>query len=151
MGVERTDIVPDWVWLGKKTMQLTINLPESAFERLSHLAELTKQPLSELAIQSIAGNLPPAIATAPVEMQSELIAMQTLEVNALRQITQSQVLPAQQERHVALLEKNQTGSLTDAEQQELEALALSADRLMLKKAHACALLRWRGQPIRLLS
>jgi hypothetical protein len=132
-------------------MQLTINLPEPTFQHLAHLAELTNQPLSELIIQSIAGNLPPAIDTAPAEIQAELMAMQTLDVNELRKIAQSQVPPAQQDRHIALLEKNQEGLLTTEEEQELQQLSLLTDQLMLKKAHACALLRWRGQPIRNLN
>ncbi|MEQ9233036.1 hypothetical protein [Coleofasciculus sp. E2-BRE-01] len=129
-------------------MQLKIDLPESAVVRLSRLAELTNQPLSELVIQSIAGNLPPAIDTAPAQMQAELLTLQTLSVDQLRQIAQSQIAPAQQERHLALLDRNQEGTLTEAEQQELRDLALAADQLMLKKAHACAILRWLGQPIR---
>ncbi len=129
-------------------MQLTINLPDSAFQRLSRLAELTNQPLSDLVLQSIAGNLPPAIETAPVEMQSELLTLQSLSVEALRQIAQSQIPSEQQERHIALLEQNQEDSLTEEEQGELQALSWAADRLMLKKAHACAVLHWRGQPIR---
>ncbi|MEA5536882.1 hypothetical protein [Crocosphaera sp. XPORK-15E] len=129
-------------------MQLTIDLPESAFKRLSRLAELTKQPLSELVIQSITGNLPPAIETAPVEARTELLDLQTLSVEALRQIAQSQIPTAQQERHITLLEHNQESSLSETEQEELQELSKAADQLMLKKAHACAILRWRGQPIR---
>jgi hypothetical protein len=129
-------------------MQLTIDLPDPTFQRLSRLAELTNQPLSELVIQSIAGNLPPAIETAPVEIQTELLTMQSLSVERLRQIAHSQIPSVQQERHLALLEQNQAGLLTVEEQRELPELSLAADRLMLKKAHACAILRWRGQPIR---
>jgi len=129
-------------------MQVTINLPEPAFKRLSRLAELTNQPLSELVVQSIAGNLPPAIENAPVEIQAELLTLQTLSVEALRQIAQSQIPSIQQKRHVTLLERNQEGLLTEEEQRELRELSLAADQWMLKKAHACAILRWRGQPIR---
>ncbi|MEQ9621842.1 hypothetical protein [Coleofasciculus chthonoplastes] len=132
-------------------MQLTIDLPESAFERLSRLAELTNQPLSYLVIQSITGNLPPAIETAPVEARSELLTLPTLSVEALRQIAQSQINREQQERHITLLERHQEGLLSEAEQQELQELSQAADQLMIKKAHACAILRWRGQPIRDLS
>ena len=128
-------------------MQLTINLPEPAFQRLSRLAELTHQPLSDLVIQSVAGNLPPAIETAPIEIQPELLNMQTLSVKALRQIAQSQIASLQQERHITLLEQNQEGLLTGEEQRELRELSLTADQLMLKKAHAYAILRWRRQPI----
>jgi hypothetical protein len=132
-------------------MLLTINLPEPAFERLSRLAELTHQPLSDLVIQSIAGNLPPAIETAPIEIQAELLTMQSLSVDALRQIAHSQIPSFQQERHITLLEQNQEGLLSAQEQRELQELAQMADRLILKKSHACAILRWRGQPIRDLS
>lgn len=132
-------------------MELTINLPESAFERLSHLADLTNQPLSELVLQSITGNLPPSIETAPVEIQADLLQLQTLSVDELRHIAQSQLSLFQQERYAILLERNQDELLTEEERQELRAFSLQADQLMLKKAHACALLRWRGQPIRHLS
>ncbi|NJL46070.1 MAG: hypothetical protein HC922_10915 [Leptolyngbyaceae cyanobacterium SM2_3_12] len=132
-------------------MQLTIDLPDHTFQRLVHLAELTQQPLSELVIQSISGNLPPVVETAPPEVQADLLTMQALDADALRQIAKSQVSAAQQARHIALLEKNQAAELTAEEQQELQELTLQADQLMLKKAHACALLRWRGQPIRDLS
>jgi len=129
-------------------MQLTINLPEMAFQRLSRLAELTNQPLSDLVLQSITGNLPPAIETAPVEIQAELLNLPTLSVDALRQIAKSQIPSGDRERHIALLERNQENLLTREEQRELQELSLGADQLMLKKAHACAILHWRGQPIR---
>ncbi|NMG19004.1 hypothetical protein [Brasilonema bromeliae] len=132
-------------------MQLTIDLPEQTFQRLAQIAELTNQSLEDLIVQSVTGNLPPAVETAPSEIQAELLELQTLSVEALRQIAQSQVSPFQQDRHMALLERNQDGLLTPQEQQELRQLTLAADQLMLKKAHACAILRWRGQPIRTLS
>ena len=53
----------------------------------------------------------------------------------------------QQARHQQLLEKNASGTLTPAEPRELAALRTSADRMMLRKAYAVAVLRWRGQPI----
>lgn len=132
-------------------MQLTIDLPEQTFQRLAQIAELTNQSLEDLIVQSVTGNLPPAVETAPSEIQAELLEIQTLSVEALRQIAQSQVSQFQQDRHMALLERNQDGLLTPQEQQELRQLTLAADQLMLKKAHACAILRWRGQPIRTLS
>lgn len=132
-------------------MQLTINLPEQTFQRLAQIAQLTNQSLEDLIVQSVNGNLPPAVETAPSEIQAELLELQTLSVEALRQIAQSQVSQFQQVRHMALLERNQDGLLTPQEQQELRQLTEAADQLMLKKAHACAILRWRGQPIRALS
>jgi hypothetical protein len=48
------------------------------------------------------------------------------------------------ERYNILLERNQEGTLTDAERAELTALRTEADCFMLRKAQAAALLRWRG-------
>jgi hypothetical protein len=76
--------------------------------------------------------------------------MQTLDVQALRDIAKSQIPASQQQRHLLLLERNQAAALSEEEQQQLQELSLQADQLMLKKAHACALLRWRGQPIQTL-
>jgi hypothetical protein len=53
---------------------------------------------------------------------------------------------AQQEHHLALLEKNSASEITSSEQNELAALRLAADRLMLRKAYAWAVLRWLGHP-----
>ena len=66
------------------------------------------------------------------------------------QQSQRQLTPEQQanlERHQLLLNKNANESLTASEHQELIQLRQEADRLMLRKAHAAALLRWRGRTI----
>ncbi|MGB3300596.1 MAG: hypothetical protein WBA76_20225 [Phormidesmis sp.] len=131
-------------------MELTINLPNSVFQQLRTIAELTKQPLSDLVLQSIEGNLPPRISSAPAEVRTDLLKMQTLNAEELRHIARAQVAKARQDEHFALLDKNQNGWLTEKEQARLHELRDSADQLMLKKAHACAILRWRGQPIRSL-
>jgi hypothetical protein len=43
-----------------------------------------------------------------------------------------------------LLEKNRQGTLSEEEQTSLERLRSMADRLMLRKAYAYVLLKWRG-------
>lgn len=127
--------------------KLTIELPESIFRSLAHLAELTQQSPETLAAQSIVGNLPPSVENAPPEMQGEMLTMQRLSVDELLKIAHSQVPTAQQERLLTLLEKNQAGSITAEEYQELVDLRLAADRLMVHKAYAWAVLRWRGHPV----
>jgi hypothetical protein len=78
-------------------------------------------------------------------MQADLLAIQQLAVDDLREIAQSQLPQAQQQRHLELLEKRQTAPLTPTETQELTNLRQAADRLMLRKAYAWSVLRWRGQ------
>jgi len=96
--------------------------------------------------QSLEGNLPPPVVNAPPEMQAELLTIQTLFLPELKQIATSQIPPAQQARHLELLEKNK-GDITPEERDELISLRLDADRLMLRKAYAWAVLRWHGQSI----
>ena len=129
------------------TQKLTIEVPEPVFRLLAHMAELTQQSPEHLAAQSIEGNLPPSAESAPGEMAAELLEMQKLSTEDLLSIANSQVQPAQQERHLALLEKSRTGDVTPEERQELGNLREAADRLMLRKAYAWAVLRWRGHPV----
>jgi len=50
-------------------------------------------------------------------------------------------------RYQALLENNANDTLSDAERAELTQLRIAADRFMLRKEQAAALLRWRGHHI----
>lgn len=129
-------------------MELTINLPEAIVQRLKAIADSTNQPIGDLVLQSISSNLPPDIDSAPSEMRTELLQMQTLSVEELQKAASSQISKSQQAQHFELLEKNQEGALTPIEQDKLDELRQLADQMMLRKAYACAMLRWRGQPIR---
>jgi len=81
-------------------------------------------------------------------MQAGLQAMQTFSIEELLKIAQSQVPTTQQQRHLALLEdQQQSDSMAPDERQELRKLGIAADQIMLKKAYAWALLRWRGYRI----
>ncbi len=50
-------------------------------------------------------------------------------------------------RYQELLEKNANETLSDAERAELTHFRTAADRFMLRKVQAAALLRWRGHHI----
>jgi hypothetical protein len=129
------------------TQRVTIELPEPVFRQLARIAEATQQPVEVLAAQSVVSNLPPSVENAPLEMQPELLKMQNLSIEELLAIAHGLVEPTQHEHHVELLEKNKEDSLTPEERQELTDLRLAADRLMLRKAYAWSVLRWRGHRI----
>jgi hypothetical protein len=129
------------------TQRVTIELPEPIFHRFVQIAEATKQPLEDLIAQSVISNLPPSAENAPLELRVELMEMQTLTVDELLAIAQTQANAIQHERHVQLLEKNQAGVLPPEEQKELTNLRQIADRLMLRKAYAWSVLRWKGHRI----
>jgi hypothetical protein len=50
-----------------------------------------------------------------------------------------------------LLKKNGAGTITPAEREQLKELRQANERLMLEKAHAYALLKWRGHVLPTLS
>jgi hypothetical protein len=89
-------------------------------------------------------NAPPTVDYAPLELQGELITMQELTIEELLTIAQSQIPESQQELHLQLLEKNQNNQLNESDRLLLKSLRVSADYLMLKKAYAYALLKWKG-------
>lgn len=93
---------------------------------------------------TIQANAHTAVDYAPLELQGELIAMQELTIEDLLTIAQSQVPESQQELHLQLLDKNQNNQLSDSDKLLLKSLRVSADYLMLKKAYAYALLKWKG-------
>jgi hypothetical protein len=81
------------------TQSLTLTLPESVLAHLREVASNTQQPLEQIALQSIEGNLPPSIANAPADMKSELLALQKLSMLELKQVALSQLSPTHQNRH----------------------------------------------------
>jgi hypothetical protein len=126
------------------SQSVTVELPISLFRFLERLAEQTHQPLEKLVAQSVAGNLPPSVDNAPLEAQADLLALQRLSIEELRQIAHEQAPAEQQKRHLHLLAKD---DLTAEERTELGQLRQQADWLMLRKAYAWAVLRWRGHSI----
>lgn len=126
---------------------ITIELPEPVIRQLMRIAAATQQSIEMLVAQSVLSNLPPSAENAPPELQTELLAMQTLSTDELLDIAQAQAEAAQCHRHAELLGKNEEDQLSLDERQELTDLRQTADRLMLRKAYAWALLRWRGQKL----
>jgi hypothetical protein len=126
------------------TQQVTIELPEPIFRQLTRIAQATQQSVEALAAQSIVSNLPPSVENAPLEIQPELLKMQSFSIEELLAIAHAVVESTQHQRHVELLEKNKENSLAPEERQELTNLRLATDFLMLRKAYAWSVLRWRG-------
>lgn len=129
------------------TQRVTIELPEPVFRQLMRIAEATHQPVEILVAQSVISNLPPSADNASPELQLEFLRMQTMETEELFTIAQAQLQSDQHQRQAELLAKNEASLLTQLEQRELSDLRLASDLLMLRKAYAWSLLRWRGQRI----
>ncbi len=130
-----------------KTRKVTIELPEPVYRLLAQIADATHQPLETIAAQSVTGNLPPSLETAPEGLRASLLSMQLFSNDALLEIAGERVGEDEQARHLELLEINGEGPLSTEELEELQSLRAAADRLMVRKAYAWALLRWRGYPV----
>jgi len=70
-----------------------------------------------------------------------------LDDEGLWRIARSRKTEADMERYQELLDKNANGVLLAEERDELVRLRVESDRSMLCKAHAAALLRWRGYQV----
>ena len=86
----------------------------------------------------------PGWADAPAEFQTDMAALERLDDDSLWPIARSQQQDINMVRYQELLDKNAAAALTPAERTELTDLCTTADRFMLCKAQAAAILRWRG-------
>lgn len=126
------------------TATVTLTLPDVLYQRLKGVALVTKQPLEDVLLQALNRGSPPSWDDVPPEFQLDLAGLDKMDDDALWVIARSRREPTEFVRYDELLEKNAGGLLSPAEQNELEHLREEADRFMLRKAHAAALLRWRG-------
>jgi hypothetical protein len=123
---------------------VTLCLPDVLYQRLKDAAVATKQPLEQVMLRALNLGSPPSWDDVPPEFQVELAGLEKMDDDALWAIARSRRSPADFVRYDELLDQNAEGLLAPAEHDELERLREEADRFMLRKAHAAALLRWRG-------
>ena len=76
-----------------------------------------------------------------------LVALESLDDQALWRVMLETVPLDQQHQLHDLLIRNQAGMLTDAEREQLAILQQQADLVMLRKARAAVLLRFRGKRV----
>jgi hypothetical protein len=126
---------------------VTLHLPEPLYRRLANTARATQRSLEDVLLHAVRVGSPPAWEDVPPEFQSDLAQMDRLSDDDLWQIVRLQQSATEVARYDDLLTGNQAGPLTDTERVELHNLRTGAERLMLRKAHAAALLRWRGHAV----
>ena len=129
------------------TQNVTLSLPETLYLRLQQTAQATHQSLTEILLHAVQVGCPPGWEEAPAAFQADLATLDRLDDEALWRIAKSSRTEADIARFQELLEKNSDTQLTTDERTELTQLRFEADRFMLRKAHAAALLRWRGHTV----
>jgi hypothetical protein len=128
-------------------MAQAISIPEDLYDRLRETAEATRRPLEDVVVRALRAGLPPSVSDVSEPLRSELARLETLSDTELWHVWHSHVPEPSQARHLELLERRSAGRLTPSERKELSALRGGADRLLLLRAHAAALLRWRGHGV----
>lgn len=122
---------------------VTLELPQTIYLPVKRMAEVTNRSLEDLLVCALKASLPP-LDGLPSELVEDLVGLESLDDESLRQVMVSKVSTAQQRELDRLLHKNQAGTLTEQERQKLDRLQREADRVMLRKARAAVLLRFRG-------
>jgi len=122
---------------------VTLELPQTIYLPARRMAEVTNRSLEDLLVSALKASLPP-LDGLPSELVEDLVELESLDDESLRQVMVSKVPTAQQRELDRLLRKNQAGTLTKQERQKLDRFQREADRVMLRKARAAVLLRFRG-------
>src|SRR5215510_10959399 len=122
------------------THTVTLQLPEHVYLRLQLIAQAMHQSFDDVVLRAIQVGAPPSWEDAPAEFQADLTVLDRLDDAALWLIARSRQTAAEMARYQELLEKNVNHTLSDAERTELTQLRTAADRFMLRKVHAAALL-----------
>jgi hypothetical protein len=129
------------------TDQIILTIPDEISARAREIAETTEIPVEQVLIQHLKTLSAPLPALQP-DQQAEIDALHYLSDDALWTIAREE-LPQDVQSHAhRLMTRNSQGTLTDDEAMELHALVERADRLMLRKAEAAAILKERGTPLK---
>ena len=129
------------------TRTVTLRLPEGLYIRLQQAAQATHHSLDDVLLRAVQVGSPPRWDDAPAEFQSDLATLDRLDDEGLWSIARSRKTERDMERYQELLDNNANSVLSVAERDELARLRVEFDRFMLRKAHAAALLRWRGHRV----
>ena len=125
--------------------QIVLVLPDDISARARTIAAITSKPVEQVLIDHLKSLAAPAPELQPAE-QAELDALHHLSDDALWTIAREQMPYEVDVRAHELMDRNSLGNLLAAEHAELETLVERADRLILRKAEASAILRARGYP-----
>ncbi|MEM8642684.1 MAG: hypothetical protein AAGG51_28280 [Cyanobacteria bacterium P01_G01_bin.54] len=113
------------------TVPITLNLPDSVYQQAQQLAESRRQEITEVLSETLALLLPPPLPE--LTLPSEITQASDEE---LLEMTELQLAPWDDARLSALLDRQQAGQLTAAEQPELARLMALYKTGLLKKAQA---------------
>jgi len=125
----------------------TISIPDSLYQKAQEIAKLRSQDVDDVIREGLAGAFGKGQLDIPDDEQAELKAMSYLSDDALWTIAR-ETMPSKVDQRISeLLTKNQRGTISAAEREELEVLVERGDKLTLRKSQAMRYLSERGYTI----
>jgi hypothetical protein len=112
--------------------QVTVTLPDDAYERAFRYAAYAKRDLSEIISAALASSLP------SIEAIDELKGISKLPDPEILTLTELRMAPEADRRLSQLLEEQQAGTLSDLERAELASLMKAYELGLLRQSQALA-------------
>lgn len=128
---------------------ITVKLSTETYQQMQQRAALKKRSVEDEAatVIELALHTQDDWLGIPQEVYEEVAQLEFLDDDHLRRVAETKTTGKQAAQMQALLQKQQTEGLTEAEIQELTRLRQVANRTMLLKAEAAVLLQKRGLDI----
>lgn len=111
--------------------QITFTLPDPVYDRARYLSQLTGRSLQDILADTLDLSLPSLSSPTQVSVPASMLSNQEVLKLAEMQLTVSQ-----DQRLSDLLERQQSGMLTDADRAELSGLMQVYQTRLLQKAQA---------------
>lgn len=121
-----------------------LTIPEDVYQHARQIADETAQPVDRLMVDYLR-TLSAPLPLLPPDEAAELDALKHLSDDALWTIAREQMSQDVQARMQVLMDRNNQGTITEAEYAELEEYVERGNRLMVRKAEAAGILMERGQ------
>ena len=107
------------------TAQITLNLPDEVYHQAELLAQQRHRSVSEILVETLEIFLLPTAKPVSVLSDSEVISL-----------TQLRLQPVQEQRLNELLNRQQSGTITSVEHEELQALIHIYEDRLLRQAQS---------------
>ena len=121
-----------------------ISIPEALYDKARRLAEAQSENIDDLIRIRLENALDNPRMALVQDERDELKALAFLSDDALWTIAREQMPESKQLLMQSLMDKNNAGTITDEEHQQLGHLVEQGQRLTLRKAEAMKLLLGRG-------
>jgi hypothetical protein len=126
------------------TVKIALSLPDSVYSRAQQQAQLSDRDITDVLTEAITLSLSPAGIPSDIEGDSILKPITSLSDTEVIALSQLHKEPEDDRRSSELLDKQQAGTLTEAEGPELWRLMQTYQTMLLRKATALRVAVERG-------